>query len=234
MNDADRFSRYRGLCRQINGFFSRHIAAYCRNCQQVLRRLPDGSEQHELVSGVFPGCCHRGAGDIFRLEGVGGEPRLSDGILGLLQKARSDKMDKLANYNLIYELKNCHTGERITGEHCRYFGACGCRLGDLKGPLCINFICPPIRSDLLKVTGDDEDLLGLEHDFLGIYQLLSVIGAGSIDEVKSSLEDFSRRLEMLNCSCEKYISSDSADSLFDIFCIVDDGQEPYLTSGCAI
>ncbi|NIA20351.1 MAG: hypothetical protein GWP07_07990 [Xanthomonadaceae bacterium] len=235
MNDADRFSYYRGLCRQMNDFFGQHIAAYCHNCQQVLRRLPDGSDQHELVSGVFPGCCHRGAGDVFRLEGVGGEPRLSAGIIALLQKARSDKMDKVANYNSLYELRNCHTGERITGEHCRYFGACGCRLDDLKGPLCINFICPPIRSDLLKVTGHDEVLVGPEHDFLGIYQVLSVIGTGSIDEVNSSLVDFSGRLETLNCSCEKYISSDSVDSLFDAFCIIDDdGQEPYSTGECAI
>jgi hypothetical protein len=234
MNDADRFSHYRGLCRQMNDFFSRHIAAYCHNCQQVLRRLPDGSGQHELAFGVFPGCCHRGAGDIFRLEGVDGETRLAPGIIALLQKERNDKMKGLDDFNPVYELKNCHTGERITGEHCRYFGAYGCRLGELKGPLCINFICPPIRSDLLKVTGYDEGLLGPEHDFLGIYQLLSVIGAGSIDEVKSSLVDFSRRLETLNCSCEKYIISDSADSLFDVFCIVDDGQEPYSTGESAI
>lgn len=234
MNDVDRFSHYRGLCRQMNDFFSRHIAAYCCHCQHVLRRLPDGSEQHKLVSGVFPGCCHRGAGDIFRLEGVDGEPRLSPGIIALLQKARSDKMKDLDDFNPVYELKNCHTGERITGEHCRYFGACGCQLDDLKGPLCINFICPPIRSDLLKVTGHDDVLLGPEHDFLGIYQLLSVIGSGSIDEVKNSLVDFSRRLETLNCFCEKYIISYSADSLFDVFCIVDDSQELYSTGECAI
>jgi len=234
MNDAERFSCYCGLCRKMNDFFSRHIAAYCRNCQQVLRRLPAGSEQHELVSGVFPGCCHRGAGDIFRLEGVDGKSRLSSGIIALLRKERNDKMKGLDDFNPVYELKNCYTGERITGEHCRYFGAGGCRLGDLKGPLCINFICPPIRSDLLRVTGDDEVILGPEHDFLGIYQVLSVIGTGFIDEVKSSLVDFSGRLERLNCYCEKYISSDSADSLFDVFCIVDNYREPYSAGEGAI
>lgn len=219
MNDAERFSHYRGLCRQMNVFFSRHIAAYCCNCRQVLRRLPDGSEQHELVSGVFPGCCHRGAGDIFRLEGVDGESRLSAGIIALLRKERNDKMKGLDDFNPVYELKNCHTGERITGEHCRYFGACGCLLGELKGPLCINFICPPIRSDLLKVTGEDEGLLGPEHDFLGIYQLLSVLGTADRTDWQRELLAFDRRLAKLDEACEQFIASGQGTSLFSCFCL---------------
>ncbi len=214
MNDAERFSHYRGFCRQINDFFSKHIAAYCRNCQQVLRRLPEGSEQHELISGVFPGCCHRGAGDIFRLEGVDGESRLSSAIIAYLQKSRNDKMKDMDDFNPVYELKNCHTGERITGAHCRYFGAHGCCLGELKGPLCINFICPPIREDLLKVTNHDEKLVGPAHDFLWIYQLLSVLGTASWADWKRELLAFGRRLAALDKACEQFIASGQGTSLF--------------------
>jgi len=219
MNDAERFFHYCAFCRQINDFFSKHIAAYCRNCQQVLRRLPEGSEQHELVSGVFPGCCHRGAGDIFRLEGVDGEPRLSAAIIALLQKSRNDRMKNLDGFNPVYELKNCHTEERIIGAHCRYFGAHGCCLGELKGPLCINFICPPIREDLLQVTNHDAELVGPVHDFLGIYQLLSVLGTASRVDWQRELLAFGRRLATLDKACEQFIASEQGTSLFSCFCL---------------
>lgn len=214
MNDAERFSQYCAFCRQINGFFNRHIADYCRNCLQVLRRLPAGCEQYELVSGVFPGCCHRGAGDIFRLEGVDGESRLSAAIIALLQKARNDRVKSTEGFNPVYELKNCHTGERITGAHCRYFGARGCLLDELKGPLCINFICPPIREDLLKATNHDEDIVGPEHDFLGIYQLLSVLGIASAADWQRELFAFGRRLAALDKACEQCIAAGQGNSLF--------------------
>lgn len=219
MDDAERFSHYRLLCRQMNDFFSRHISAYCCHCRQVLQRLPVGSPQHELVSGVFPGCCHRGAGDIFRLEGVDGESRLSPGIIALIRRARQEKMEQLDSFDSLYVLKNSQTGERITGEHCRYFGARGCCLDDLKGPLCINFICPPIREDLLKITNYDEDLLGPEHDFLGIYQLLAVLNAADVDTWGRELLAFNRRLARLDEACEQFIAGKRGISLFSCFCL---------------
>ena len=217
MNDRERFFAYCGLCRRLNVFFDQHVAAYCRNCQQVLRRLPTGSESYKLVAGVFPGCCHRGAGDIFRLEGVGPDERLSPGITALLREARNDRMKAMEAFEPLYVLENCRTGERLTGEHCRYFGDRGCRLEELKGPLCLNFICPPIRGDLLAAAGGREDLVGPEHDFLGIYQLLSVLGSASKTGWQRAAAAFERRLAALEEACEQLVADRRRKTLYDCF-----------------
>ncbi len=220
MNDQERFSAYCDLCRRLNVFFDKHVADYCRNCQQVLRRLPNDNERYDLVSGVFPGCCHRGAGDIFRLEGVGPDDRLSPGITALLLEARKVRMSSLEAFEPLYELENCCTGERLTGEHCRYFGDRGCRLGELKGPLCMNFICPPIRDDLLATVAGDEEIVGPGHDFIGLYQLLAVLGTASKERWQREAAAFERRLSMLEKACERFVAGRRRGSLYDCFCLV--------------
>ncbi len=218
MDDSECFTAYCELCRKLNVFFGKYIAAYCRNCQQVLRRLP-GGECYKLTAGVFPGCCHRGAGDIFRLEGVESGSKLSDGITALLQKARNDRMKTMEAFEPLYELENCRTGERLVGEHCRYFGTCGCCLDELKGPLCINFICPPIRDDLLEAAGDDGWIVGPEHDFLGIYQLLSLLGTVSKIRWQQEAAAFDSRLSKLDKACERFVAGRRQKSLYDCFCL---------------
>ncbi|MBN2332525.1 MAG: hypothetical protein JXO49_04370 [Deltaproteobacteria bacterium] len=218
MDSAERLYCYRDLCRRVNRFFADHVADYCRHCQQVMDRVPGGGMAYELRSGVFPGCCHRGAGDIFRLEGVTDPSRLADGLVDLLQVERQKVVAARRTSAATYELISRETGARLHGEHCRYFGAEGCLLGDLKGPLCINFICPPIRADLLQVVDGDESVIGPEYDFLWIYQTLAAISAGGRPEIEDQLLVLDQHLERLTQACRHYLEAAAEYSLFACFC----------------
>ncbi|MBN2232487.1 MAG: hypothetical protein JW781_06680 [Deltaproteobacteria bacterium] len=202
-----RLAAYRALARRLNRFFERFVAPGCRDCRRVLARLPGGGDRHRLVAGVFPGCCHRGAGDIFRLEGVkdeaGGDGRLAPVLAAELQAARQRHLAAIDHRSLPpYELEEPESGRRISGEHCCYMGPRGCVLGELKGPLCLNFVCPPIRDDLLAAAGDVE-LVGPEHDFLGIYRVMDVIGRGREAAAEAALTALGDRLARLTDACEK-------------------------------
>jgi hypothetical protein len=202
-----RLVSYRTLARRLNRFFDRFVAPGCRDCRRVLERLPGGGGGYRLVSGQFPGCCHRGAGDIFRLEGVaeetGADGRLNMALVGELQAARQELLQSIGHRPLPpYELEDEESGRRISGEHCRYMGPQGCVLGDLKGPLCLNFICPPIREDLLAAAAGEVELVGPEHDFLGIYQVMDVIGRGNEGDAEAALAALFDRLMRLSAACE--------------------------------
>ncbi len=196
MTIEERFAAYCRLGRLANKFFSGYLADYCRHCQEVMARIPDRLAGWRLESGVYPGCCHRGAGDIFRLEGVAGVPALPAALVRRIQEARRDCLAVAGDRgcDAVYVLVDPVSGRRLTGEHCRYFGRRGCRLGELKGPLCLDFICPPIRRDLQAAVGDREELLGPEHDFLWLYRTLAVIGTGPAAAVAAEFAALERRL----------------------------------------
>ncbi|MBW1646116.1 MAG: hypothetical protein JRJ56_07305 [Deltaproteobacteria bacterium] len=219
LTDVERFSSYRRLCRRMNVFFTRYLAVYCRHCQEVMARIPDELAGWRLAAGVYPGCCHRGAGDLFRLEGVSGPAVLPPGLVARIQAARRLRLAAAGQDGCspVYRLVNPATGQSLEGEHCRYFGRFGCRLGDLKGPLCLDFICPPIRADLLAVTGGREELLGPEHDFLWLYRAMAVIGYGSAAAVAAEFAALERRLAALAAAGAAFLGGVEADSLFHHF-----------------
>ncbi|MCD6292788.1 MAG: hypothetical protein J7M09_04955, partial [Deltaproteobacteria bacterium] len=116
-----------------------------------------------------------------------------------------------------YSFRRHRDGALIKGAHCRYFSEHGCFLGDLKGPLCIDFICPPMRDDLLAVCDEDDRLIGPEHDFLFIYRSLAVISYDGRDEVERDLGLFRRRLQVLTDKCQAFVTDRRVQSLYDFF-----------------
>ena len=214
-----RLAAYKELVSYLNPFFSSFLGDYCRNCQKVIGRLPEAAEESiDLLEGVYPGCCHRGAGDIFRLEGEKSERvALAPEIVTALQRERRQKVQLSGVGGGSYSFRRHRDGALVKGAHCCYFAEQGCLLGDLKGPLCINFICPPMRSDLLVVCAEDDCLVGPEHDFLFIYRSLAIISYDGQDEVERDFALFRRRLQTLADKCRAFMTERQAQSLYDFF-----------------
>ena len=220
MNSEWRLVAYKDVVGCLNPFFSIYLGDYCRNCRQVIGRLPEaGEESIDLLEGVYPGCCHRGAGDIFRLEGEMSERAcLAPEIVTGLQRERQQKLQQSgAGGGGSYSFRRHRDGAFVKGAHCRYFAAQGCILESLKGPLCINFICPPMRADLLAVCDGDDSLVGPEHDFLFIYRSLAIISYDGRDEVVRELSNFRQRVQDLENRCRVFLAERQAQSLYTIF-----------------
>ena len=219
VNNEWRLAAYKELVGCLNPFFSMSLGDYCRNCLKVIGRLPEAvDESIDLLEGVYPGCCHRGAGDIFRLEGERPERAcLAPEIVIGLQCERQQKLLQSGAGGGSYSFRRHRDGALVKGAHCLYFAAQGCLLGDLKGPLCINFICPPMRSDLLAACDGDDRLVGPEHDFLFIYRSLAIISYDGRDEVAQELSAFRRRLQALEDKYQSFLAERQAQSLYSLF-----------------
>ena len=216
-----RLRLYKAVVADLNEFFAAFLSDYCCNCPQVIARLPEAAgESFELVAGVYPGCCHRGAGDIFRLEGVGVErSHLAPELVAALQQERAQllRRDNRVVRGGAYTIRCLADQTMVRGAHCRYFGPQGCTLGVLKGPLCINFICPPIRDDLLAICNDEPDLVGPEEDFLFIYRTLAVISYEDPFRAEAEVDLFRQRLLGVKELCRSFAESSKCKSLFDYF-----------------
>lgn len=215
-----RFFAYKALVRRVNYLFTSFLGDYCSHCQSVIERLPEAEdESFDLVAGVYPGCCHRGAGDIFRLEGeIPERSHLAPEIIAGLRRERELLLRGLDvdNFGGTYQLRRHRDDTLIKGAHCRYFTDQGCSLGVLKGPLCINFICPPLRADLLEVCAD-RDLLGPESDFLFIYRSLAIISYESRDEVIEEMTLLRQRVGELGDCCRQFLAVKGQCSIYDCF-----------------
>ena len=215
-----RLTLYREAAGLLNDFCNRFLSPYCLDCSRVIARLPEArDEDFELLDGIYPGCCHRGAGDIFRLEGqLPGRDRLAPELVARLQETR----EKLLAENGFsppggYTIRRLRDGKVLPGTHCRHFSEHGCRLGDLKGPLCLDFVCPPIRSDLLALCEGDDSLVGPENDFLLFYRLLAAISWDPPAAAWAEMEAFQRRLGKLVRHCRDFLRCHVSDSLSEYF-----------------
>ncbi len=218
VNNEWRLAAYKELVDCLNPFFFNYLGDYCRNCRQVIGRLPEAvNESVDLLEGVYPGCCHRGAGDIFRLEGERSErDYLAPEIVIGLQRERQQKLQQSGAGGGSYSFRRHRDGASVKGAHCLYFAAQGCILGALKGPLCINFICPPMRADLLAVCDGDDCLVGPEHDFLFVYRSLAVISYDGRDEVVRELSGFRQKVQVLEEKCRIFLTQRQVQSLYSL------------------
>ncbi len=220
-NCSWRLSAYKEVVDLINHLFSSFLIDYCCNCQRVVERLPEAKdESFDLVEGVYPGCCHRGAGDIFRLEMLGHErSQLAPEIVTGLQRERQLL---LKDFNVgvcggSYTMRRHRDSSLLKGAHCHYFSPAGCTLGVLKGPLCINFICPSMRHDLIHVCDGGLELVGPEQDFLFIYRSLAIISYDSREEVDKEVASVLLRVLELESRCQLFLSKAQVGSLYDFF-----------------
>jgi len=217
-----RVTAYKELVHRVNNLFSSFLSGYCCNCQQVINRLPEArDESFDLIEGVYPGCCHRGAGDIFRLEGEPDErSHLAPEIIDGLQRERKLRVHELDAdvCGGTYTFRRNRDNTMSKGAHCQYFTDKGCSLGVLKGPLCIDFICPPIRSDLLEVcAGENLDMVGPEQDFLFIYCSLAIISYDRREKVMSEMANLKQRVAAFSNCCRQFSREKNTSSLYEYF-----------------
>ncbi len=227
-NQSRRLQLYQEAAGRMNEFCSRFLTPYCIDCRNVIARLPEAAEEDfALLDGTYPGCCHRGAGEVFRLEGQPpGRDRLAPEIIAGLALERGKVMARpgLAAGGE-YRVRRRRDGKEIRGAHCRYFSARGCLLGALKGPLCLDFICPPIRIDLLEVCGDRPELIGPENDFLHLYRLFASISHDPVEAARSALDDFARRLREVERRCREFLRRHKSPDLKSHFSPAPTGRQ---------
>lgn len=192
-----RLALYRRLARALNGFFERWTAPFCLRCLEVTRRHHRGDPRAdvELLTGTFPGCCHAGVGDALWVRGTGGEGRFPPDLAADMAAAR-EALPPGPESPPEYAVRECQTGRRVRGVGCRYLGPRGCRLGDLKAPLCLAYLCEPVRDHLAGaadpgLAGDDTD------DFRGAGRALRAVVTGEPGGAEAEVAALEARLAQL-------------------------------------
>jgi hypothetical protein len=100
-----------------------------------------------------------------------------------------------------YRVLERQTGRTVRGVACSHFGPDRCRLGDLKGPLCLIYLCEPARSAVVEIVGPD--LAGADPDDFGGSRraVLAVVSADlaaahrQVDRLAARLARLGRELD---------------------------------------
>jgi len=196
-----RFELYRAAARALNGFYERWTNPFCARCLEVTRCYHRGDPRADvdLVEGFFPGCCHAGVGEALWIRGCRGDGRFPPRLRALFEQARGATAAP-PRQPAEYWVRERGTGLAARGVACVYLGPLGCSLGALKGPLCLTYLCDPVREILAEIGG--WDLVGADSDdFCGSGAALRDVVGGSLRrgerEVRSlrdRLRDLHRRL----------------------------------------
>jgi hypothetical protein len=202
---------YGRAAEMLNEFFDRWTAYSCSRCFDLcVESYPDDPfSSFELAEGVFPGCCQAGVAEDFRVIGLG-EPLPSP----LVETIRHERSVYLASLGISYPSSNApedfvlihrNNAERKTGVGCKWLSSKGCTMGRWKSPICMAFMCEPVRQGLSHSAAGDR--WPLESDFCGISKVFSAIGTASVggralldravDEVESLEELLRKRSAML-------------------------------------
>ncbi len=190
-----RLALYRRAGRALDGFFGRWTGPFCRRCLAVLRNaLPDEpATDVDLVDGVFPGCCQAGVADNLWVPGDGEAGRFPEPLARAIRRGRAGPPGEAGEY----VLRERATGRNVRGRGCRFLGPGGCGLGELKAPLCLTFLCGPVRQALeaasgLPDAGPDTD------DFAGSRAVLRAVAFAPAPEAEAEVAALEHRLARLD------------------------------------
>lgn len=175
-----RFDLYRTAGRALDRFYSRWTKRFCAACLDVTRvhHRGDPRADVDLLDGFFPGCCHAGVGDALWVPGTADERRFPPQLKRLMEQARSEAAPG-PRAPAEYTVRERKTGFVARGVGCVYLGPDGCRLGNLKSPLCLTYLCDAVRGALASIAG--WDLVGQDSDdFCGTRTTLRTIVKGRI------------------------------------------------------
>jgi hypothetical protein len=189
-----RLRLYRRAAAAPGEFFRRFSSPFCASCLDVTRRhhAPDPRADVELLAGVFPGCCQAGVADALWVPRSGEGGRFSAELGRAMARARREvAIPPLEPPS--YRVRERATGIEAEGFGCAYSGEGGCRLGDLKAPLCLGYVCEPIRQAIGSVmggawVGTDAD------DFCGCLEALRACVRASLDEAEEQVRLLEERL----------------------------------------
>jgi hypothetical protein len=94
---------------------------------------------------------------------------------------------------LEYAVRERESGLLARGVACIHLEPDGCRLGDLKAPLCVAYLCEPVREAIEAVAGPE--LLGSDtDDFCGALEALRETVGGDPTEARVAVEALEERL----------------------------------------
>lgn len=197
---------YRRAARLLNGFCGRWTAAFCAGCLEVtaLHHRGDPRADVELLAGVFPGCCHAGVADALWVPGTGEEGRFPPEMARAATYARGTSAASFGEPPT-YKVRERQSGLESTGVACAHLGPDGCRLGELKAPLCLCYVCEPILEALalgqaLGSTANVEavDALAVDtDDFAGTRAVLRAVVSGPLPEAEAEVSALEDRLAAL-------------------------------------
>ncbi len=189
---------YRRVGTVLEAFFARWTAPFCRHCLVVTRHghADDPRAQVDLVEGVFPGCCQAGVADALWVSTPAGRVPVPDPLLAPLRAARSGGRP---DGGAAYAVRERATGAVHRGRGCAQLGTEGCRLGPLKAPLCLTYLCDAARAALAAALPGA--VLGCgSDDFCGARGVLAAVLRGdpgaerAVTALESYLRDLDRRL----------------------------------------
>lgn len=201
----ERLELYRRAARVLEGFCGQWLAPFCAACLEVtgLYYRDDPRADAELLEGIFPGCCHAGVADALWVPGSGEEGRFSAELAGALAGARGGEGSAPPRAPT-YRVRERQSGLVAEGVSCSSLGAGGCRLGELKAPLCLCYACEAVlealRQALLRSGGDPAaGLLGNgADDFCGSQATLRAVVSRPLGEARSAVDALSARVAGLD------------------------------------
>ncbi len=197
---ADRLALYRRAARAMERFFGRWAGPFCRRCLSVLRAaLPDEpATDVVLVDGTFPGCCQAGVADNLWVPGDGEAGRFPEPLARAILRERPGPPGETGEY----ALRERATGRIVRGRGCRFLGPGGCTLGDLKAPLCLTFLCGPVRRAV--ETASDRPLPGPDtDDFAESRAVLRAVAFAPVPEAEVAVVALEERLAHLDRALDR-------------------------------
>ncbi len=209
-----RLTLYRRTARALNRFCGRWTAPFCAGCIEVtaLHHRGDPRADVELLAGVFPGCCHAGVADALWVPGTGEEGRFPPEMARAVVRARGASAANPGEPPT-YEVRERRSGLASTGVACAHLGPGGCRLGELKAPLCLCYACEPIREALGRAVGRKASPAAMNSlgdgtdDFAGTRAVLRAVVAGPIPEAEAEVSALEGRLAALDRALEEGVGS---------------------------
>jgi hypothetical protein len=218
-----RLTLYRRAARALNRFCGRWTAPFCSACLEVtaLHHRPDPRADVELLAGVFPGCCHAGVADALWVPGTGEEGRFPPEMVRAVARERG--ASALPGEPPTYEVRERRSGLAVTGVACAHLGSRGCRLGELKAPLCLCYACEPILRALGDALGGGDAPGGARgsaastgaagplgegtDDFAGARGVLRAAVSGPFSEAEAEVSALEARLAALDRALGERVGS---------------------------
>lgn len=211
----ERLRLYRRASRALGAFYARFSGRFCAECLEVTRRQhrSDPRADVELLEGTFPGCCQAGVADALWI------PRRPDGgrFPRELARAMTEERGEVAAPAAeppAYRVRETRTGLVAEGFGCIYLGEGGCRLGELKAPLCIAYACEAVRDAVAAVLGP-EWVGGDNDDFCGCLGALTACVHGDLEEAEAEILRLEERLASGTVALERW-ERESGETLFEL------------------
>ena len=199
---GERLRLYRRAGRALNTFFDRWTGPFCGRCLEVTARAHPGEAgaAMELVRGRFAGCCQAGVAEALSVPCEGGTVPFS-AVLAERMLAERSALGAGADAPRGYTLRERASGRLVEGGAAGTWATAGCRLGELKAPLCLTYLCTGVRGALEAAAGPgccgdgDENFCGAAEALRAVVAELPEEAERQVAALEARMGHLARRLE---------------------------------------